>query len=183
MLCCLSKKPDEVAVLCWRCLQDHICAHCICNDVRGGCAIGIHQLEVAAGLRNGVWFCVRMALEPDAGVCLRASALCKLDAAFQQPYCNGYALKALQVSRIEDFVSPLSLQLRCTSFAAARSRRHVAASHITVQKRLLNFAGAHIRAVWASAFCQQSCSHASGAHNRRPADVSYLGWQCLLSQR
>ena len=78
-------------MLCRRSLQDHICSHCVCDDVRGGCAVGIHQLEMAAGLRNGFWLRVWMALEPDAGVCLRASALCKLGTAIQQPDCNDYA--------------------------------------------------------------------------------------------
>ena len=80
------KKPDKVAILHRRCMQDHICAHCIRDDVRGGAAVCIYQPEVAAGLCNGVWLRIRMALEPDAGVCLCASAPCKLCAGTWQSY-------------------------------------------------------------------------------------------------
>jgi hypothetical protein len=47
-------------------LQDNLCAHCVCNDMRGVCAVSIHGPDMAARLRHGLWLCLRLALEPDA---------------------------------------------------------------------------------------------------------------------
>ena len=58
---------DETVLRCSTgALQDNLCAHCVCNDMRGVCAVGIHQPEVAARLRRGLRLCLRLALEPDA---------------------------------------------------------------------------------------------------------------------